>query len=65
MTRRRETHKRLREWRHDHALTQQELAEKLGCEPATVSNIETGVRGVGRVLALSIQRVTGIKIGDW
>jgi len=49
----------------DNDLTVDALADKLDCTQGTLSNIELGKRGVGRVLALSIQRVTGIKIGDW
>lgn len=48
----------LKRWRADKALTQAALAEKLGCDNSTISQLEIGARLPSLQLAVVISEVT-------
>lgn len=63
--RQRPPHERLREWRLSRNLTQQALAQLLGCAHPTVCKIELARQKPGRDLAFAIEDAAGIPPRAW
>ena len=52
----------LKKFRLENKLTQQVLADRIGINKATYSNLETGARRPSLRLALKVQKITGTSI---
>jgi transcriptional regulator with XRE-family HTH domain len=63
-------HERLREWRLKRELTQQALAELVGCGHAQICKIERKQQNPGRAIAVRLHKLTQksgspIRVEDW
>lgn len=54
-----------RAWRVKHELTQVAAAIRMDVEPTYLAKIERGERRPGRVVALKIEKLSGVAVGDW
>ena len=54
----------IRRWRHGRRLTQAELAAKLGCRAATISEIERGKRNISVNMLFACCRALDCKVTD-
>jgi DNA-binding XRE family transcriptional regulator len=55
---------KIRQWRHDHGLTQQQLADHLGVVWLTVQRWETGKREPPAFLWLALDRLDQLLMGN-
>lgn len=55
----------LRDKLSDGSTTIKEMAKKLSCSTSYISNLLSGDRLPGRKLAVSIQKLTGIRVSGW
>ena len=56
--------KRIRQWRYDHYVTQQQLADRIGCARNTLQCVETGRRSPGREALAELCRAMDVS-ADW
>ena len=56
--------KRIKQWRYDHYVTQQQLADKIGCPRNTLQCLETGRRSPGCEALAELCRAMDVS-ADW